>query len=275
MKVLSATLASGSVLRRRYRILQLLGQGAVGAVYKSEEIKTGDLWAVKQALPQNGRQAVRALRHEGAILSYLNHPRIPALKERFSIWGRYYMVRQFIQGVSLKDMVEGHSLPSERNVLDWSIQVAEVLTYLHSLSVPVVVADLKPSNMLLDDNGAVHLVDLGLAGFYRNGSSDHTGGTPGYAAPEQFVGHVGPRSDIYSLGATMYYLLTGRKLERRQPNVSFASPLELRSELTPGISNIVMKALSYNLGDRFVSVSEMKERLVIQAAMLSALKEAE
>ncbi|MDD3926186.1 MAG: serine/threonine-protein kinase [bacterium] len=270
---MSATLASGSILRRRYRILQLMGQGAVGAVYKSEDMRTGDLWAIKQALPDNGREAVRALRHESTILAHLTHPKIPALKEIFSIWGRHYMVRQFIQGVSLRVVAGQHSLPPEGDVLDWAIQVADILTYLHSLPVPVVVADLKPSNMLLDRDGVVHLVDLGLAGFYRNGSSEHTGGTPGYAAPEQFVGHVGPRSDIYSLGATMYYLLTGRKLERRQPNTSLASPHELRPEITPGISNIVMKALSYNIGDRFISVSELKGRLLAQAAMLSVLNE--
>ena len=149
---------------------------------------------------------------EITLLSRLSHPRIPAFVDRFTEGGRRYFVMEYIPGMTLEQRQEQTHAPlPERDVLTWMIGVCDVLAYLHSQRPPIIVRDLKPGNIMVTPSGDVRLIDFGIARTYKAGKASNTEnlGTMTYASPE----HLGQtqtdaRSDIYSLGATIYHLLT-------------------------------------------------------------------
>jgi len=148
---------------------------------------------------------------EADTLAQLKHQAIPAITDRFELANRHYLVMEYVEGRNLEEelAVRGEPLP-EGLVIDIARQLCDVLVYLHGLVPPIIYRDMKPSNVMLQSNGRVVLVDFGIARLFKAARKGTMIGTLGFAPPEQYQGLVDPRSDIYSLGATLHYVLTGR-----------------------------------------------------------------
>ncbi len=269
------SLPNGTVLDNRYRILELLGEGGMGSVYKAENQRMpGPLWAIKELLieafadPQELREAVERFEKESTLmgqLTILPHPRLPRVIDRFTENGRYYFVMEFVPGKSLDRILEEakHPLP-ERQVVEWAIQVCEALSFIHSQTPPVILRDLKPGNIMVTPQGEVKLIDFGIARIWKPGQKSNTEnlGTMTYASPEHLgqTGQTDARSDIYSLGATMYHLLTN---EEPTP-LDTPSPGSMRARnpaLGQRVEEIVIKCMQLDPNRRFQSAAAMQTAL--------------
>ena len=210
----------GQVLKQRYRIIQIAGQGGMGAVYKAEDIPFGNRLVAIKEMRQAGLDsqeiavAAKQFEQEAILLAGLKYPNLPSIYDHFSEGGRWYLVMDFIEGETVEEHLKkapGGVLPVPR-VLDIGIQLSKVLGYLHTRPTPIIFRDLKPSNILLTPDGNIYLIDFGIARLFKPGQSRDTAvfGTTGYSSPEQF-GHAQttPQSDIYSLGTTLHQMLSG------------------------------------------------------------------
>jgi len=247
----------GSLLEGKYRILSILGQGGMGRVYLAENIKLGTLWAIKHLQKKPG--SVRNLYIEPNILKKLCHPALPRIFDIFEDDENVYIVVDYIEGVSLdKKLEEAGSFPEEV-VLDWAGQLCDVLIYLHSIKPnPIIYRDMKPSNIILTENGQLKLVDFGIAREYKSGAYSDTVciGTRGYAAPEQYgAGQTSIASDIYSLGVTLYHLLTGKS--PNEPPYEIKPVRLFNSNLSGEIENVILKCTRQDPAERYQSVQEL------------------
>ncbi|NJD02987.1 MAG: serine/threonine protein kinase [Ruminiclostridium sp.] len=249
---------SGShILQDRYKILETLGEGGMGKVYLAENIKLGTLWAIKEISKKNEMKI--DFLAEPNILKKLEHPALPRVFDIIENEECIYVVVDYIEGISLDiKLTEEGSLP-EAFVLDIAIQLCQVLNYLHEYKPnPIIYRDMKPSNIILAKSGSLKLIDFGIAREYKSDSPNDTVyiGTRGYAAPEQYgSGQTSVATDIYSLGVTLYQLLTGKS-----PN---EQPYELKPIRTynPGLSSaiekIIGKCTRQNPPDRYQSVGDL------------------
>lgn len=205
------------LLGRRYRIVSVLGQGGMGTVYLADDIKLpGKRWAIKETMhaPSDFRQFV----DEAEMLTRLDHPGLPRIVDYFAPddEGFSYLVMDYIQGTTLLEWFERRERKTDTaTAVRIAIQLCELFHYLHhEQRVPVVYRDLKPSNVMIDESCHIRLIDFGVARSYKQGQTSDTLqlGTIGFASPEQFLGkQTDGRSDLYSLGALLYYLLSGGK----------------------------------------------------------------
>jgi serine/threonine protein kinase len=210
-----------TTFRNRYSILDKIGSGGFGSVYKAIDTHCGDrLVAIKEVNllglhPQAAIEATNAFQREVSLLSKLEHPNLPRLYEHFQSPGYWYLVMDFIAGETLEEYQrkapDGRLLLSE--VLDIGMQLCTVLDYLHTQQPPIVFRDLKPANIMRTAAGQVYLIDFGIARYFKPGQAKDTValGSLGYAPPEQYgKAQTTPRADIYSLGAVLHQLLTTR-----------------------------------------------------------------
>ncbi len=269
------SLPNGAILDNRYRILELLGEGGMGSVYKAENQRMpGPLWAIKELLieafadPRELREAVDRFEKESTLmgqLTILPHPRLPRVIDRFTENGRYYFVMEFVPGKSLDRILEEAKAPlPEQQVVNWAIQVCEALSFIHSQTPPVILRDLKPGNIMITPQGEVKLIDFGIARIWKPGQKSNTEnlGTMTYASPEHLgqTGQTDARSDIYSLGATMAHLLTN---EEPTP-LDTPPPGSLRARnpaISQRVEEIVIKAMQLDPNRRFQSASAMQTAL--------------
>ena len=213
-------LQAQTLLRQRYRVLQTIGKGGMGAVYLAQDTQLGDRpVAVKEMSQSNlyGQQALDAteqFKNEAHLLAGLQHPNLPSIHDYFEENGRWYLVMSFIQGETLADYLDhaqNKRLPLEE-VLSIGRDLCNVLHYLHTHQPPIIFRDLKPSNIMRSSDGHLYLIDFGIARHFKPGQEKDTAsyGSMGYAPPEQYGrAQTTERSDIYSLGATLYELLSG------------------------------------------------------------------
>jgi hypothetical protein len=213
-------LAPGTLLVDRYKITKRIGGGGMGSVYLAEDQNLANRpVAVKEMVEMFAddgarTKAIEDFKREAELLARLDHPSIPTIYQYFfdTERGRYYLVMKYIDGGDLaaRQRVMGGKV-DEATVTKWAIDTCDVLDYIHSQSPPIIYRDLKPANLMIDARtNRVMLVDFGIARFVAPTQKGVTAiGTMGYAPPELFAGNVQPQSDIYSLGATMFHLLTG------------------------------------------------------------------
>lgn len=258
------------LLKQRYRILQQVGKGGFGAVYKAADTQFGNrLVAIKEMsqaslTPQEMVQATDAFNREAMLLASLTHPNLPRIYEQFTDMGRSYLVMDFIEGETLEDHLQklpGNKLPVDKT-LEIAIQLCGVLEYLHMRQPPIVFRDLKPGNVMLAANGHVYLIDFGIARHFKPGQSKDTAalGSTGYAAPEQYgKAQSTPRVDIYALGATLHQLLSG--LDPSEMPFQFA-PLQLRGlPFLPRLQQLVTQMLDMDASKRPASVAIIRQEL--------------
>lgn len=279
-------LASGTILVARYRITGVLGGGGQGAVYQARDLNFPDVRrfvAIKEMRvsdpDEKARQsALRNFTREANILAELRHPAIPQIYDSFSQNDRAYLIMEYINGSDLEALlVKTKKLPMDK-IVDWSIELCDVLNYLHSYQPePIIFRDMKPANIMIDSLGKVRLIDFGIAKTFTSGIKHTQIGTEGYSAPEQYKGNVTPLSDVYSLGATLHHVLT-REDPRLQTPFSFAErPIkQYNQEISPQFASIVEKCLSFEPENRWQSCAEIKLALEslryrpLQASMPSA-----
>lgn len=214
------SLKSGTLLRQRYLILEKIGDGGFGTVYKARDRKQcNKLVAVKEitmaALSVEEKiEATDSYNREIMLLPSLQHKSLPRIYDHFTDPEHWYIVQEYIEGYTLEEILKAipeKCLPMEE-VLDIGIALCNVLAYLHSQDPPIIFRDVKPANIMLTGKGQLYLIDFGIARRYRKGQRRDTVplGTPGYAAPEQYNrGQTGQQTDIYGMGATLQTLLTG------------------------------------------------------------------
>ena len=265
------------LLKQRYRILQQVGKGGFGAVYKASDTQFGNrLVAIKEMsqaslTPQEMIEATDAFRREAMLLAGLTHPNLPRIYEQFTDMGRSYLVMDFIEGETLEDALAklpGQRLPVDK-ALEVAIQLCGVLDYLHMRQPPIVFRDLKPGNVMLAANGHVYLIDFGIARHFKPGQSKDTAalGSTGYAAPEQYGrAQSTPRADIYALGATLHQLLTGD--DPSDTPFQFA-PLRLTGlPFLPRLQQLLTQMLDMDASKRPASASILRQELQTMSTQL-------
>jgi eukaryotic-like serine/threonine-protein kinase len=270
-----ALLATGTILANRYEICNPLGEGGTGIVYLAKDNKLNDFRAIKQMAAEyisieEYTKAISDFRREAELLSKIKHPSIPRFYDYFVADGYYYLVMQYITGITLLDLLEQIQKPiSEKRATKWGIKLCEVLSYIHNYEPPIIYRDMKPANIMYNQElNQLYIIDFGTARFVAALQMvDVTAvGTLGYAPPELFHGIVRPETDIYSLGATLIHLLVG-KCPAFTPNYGFNFSQNPRpNQLNPNIScemdEILVKAVSMRPGDRYSSAQELKQALI-------------
>ena len=283
-------LSEGTILNNRYEIVRKIGGGGMGAVYLASDNNLGGvLRAVKEMVQahieeEQQDKAIKDFKRESMILSTLDHASIPTIYDYFydESESRFYLVMKYISGGDLSSRLRAapEGKIDEITVTEWGIQVADVLDYLHNQPSPIVYRDLKPSNIMIDGNTSrIMLIDFGIArSISQKEEKGVTAvGTMGYAPPELFSGNVEPRSDIYSLGSTMFHLLTGAD-PQSNPLLIFdfqknPRPRQINPRLSDQIESILMQAVEYNAESRFPSAAELRRVLEAHLAALHAGKQ--
>jgi outer membrane protein assembly factor BamB/tRNA A-37 threonylcarbamoyl transferase component Bud32 len=215
--------------------------------------------------PQMRQIAIQNFEREANILATLSHPAIPKVYDYFSEEARSYLVMEFIEGRDLEAVLGEMTgfLPQEQ-VLEWSIQLCDVLQFLHDHTPSIIFRDMKPSNIMLDKHGRLRLIDFGIAKNFQPGQKGTMIGTEGYSPPEQYRGIADQRTDIYALGATLHHVLT-RQDPRVEPPFSFHErPIQgVNPAITSEFAQIIMRALEYEPDRRWPSAEEMQRALTI------------
>jgi len=285
-----APLKVGTILRSRYKITQLVGEGGMGAVYRAEDLRLeGRQCAVKEiSLEMEPTESARAQAHEqfyreASILARLDHPNLPKVSDYFTQDQREFLVMDFVPGRDLKDLMDekrrqGKTLP-EKQVLTWAAQLCDALDYLHSQNPPVLHRDIKPANIKLTPSGTIKLVDFGLVKLMVPDDATtitivQGRGTVQYTPLEQYggdTGHTDARSDIYSLSATLYHLLTNQPpLDAKQRFLRPQSLVPLR-KLNPRLSlrteRAMLHALRMHPEQRPASVAQFRAELLGSAPL--------
>jgi serine/threonine protein kinase len=270
-------LESSTILNHRYEIVRRIGGGGMGAVYLAKDRNLGDApRAVKEMVeshldPTQHEKAIGDFKRESLLLTSLEHPCIPTIYDYFydDALSRFYLVMKYISGGDLASRMRaavGGKI-DEKTVTDWGMQVADVLDYLHSRPKPIIYRDLKPANLMIDgNNGRVMLIDFGIARWVSQQEKGVTAvGTMGYAPPELFSGRVQPASDVYSLGATMFHLLTGAD-PQDNPLLIFdfsknPRPRQINPAISTEMEQILMRTVEYKPDDRYRTAGELRNEL--------------
>ncbi len=279
-------LTHGKVLSARYEVVRRIGGGGMGAVYLAKDHNLGDApRAVKEMIESHidesqHEKAIADFKRESLLLTSLEHQSIPTVYDYFydEGSGRFYLVMKYIPGGDLAARLR--NAPSgyidEQTVTEWGMQLGDVLHYLHTRPQQIIYRDLKPANVMIDsNNGRVMLIDFGIARWINRQEKGVTAvGTMGYAPPELFGGQADPRVDIYSLGATMFHLLTGSDPQDNPLLIfDFAKnprPRQINPTLSSEIERILMRAVEYNPDQRFQSGAEMHDVLAAHLERLRA-----
>src|SRR6266478_6506021 len=290
------SLPLGTILDAKFKIVQVLGEGGMGTVYKVEQVgKPGYFRAVKELLinpnttEEERKSAIERFDKKIDLLFNLKHPRIPSLILSFQERGNYYFVMEFVPGRTLEKMLEDYKRPlDEEQVIKWMMQVCEALSYIHSRTPPIILRDLKPGNVMVTPDGNVQLIDFGIARKFDPNKRTNTEnlGTISYASPEHLGSITAPgqrrsaqnpgklvqtdaRSDIYSLGATMYHLLTNQEPEPIQtpPSGSILAKnprlrtVQVGKRVVCPVEQVIIEAMQQEPANRFQSADAMRMAL--------------
>lgn len=279
-----APLKAGELLRGRYKIKRIIGQGGMGCIYLADDLRLqGRQCAVKEVTRDRSltreiaRQARDQFSREATVLARLDHPNLPKVSDYFAIGEKDYLVMDFVPGKDLRTLMleakQAKKFLDESKVLLWANQLADALSYLHNQNPPILHRDIKPSNLKLTATGLVKLVDFGLVKILAPGEITVTilqgQGTAIYTPLEQYggdSGHTDARSDIYSFGATLYHLLTNQAPpESRERFINpgiFHSPCVLNPKLSIRTERAIIWAMELHPDDRPENVELFRKSLL-------------
>jgi serine/threonine protein kinase len=263
-------LERGALLNNRYRIVEILGQGGMGSVYRAVDENLGVEVAVKDNLFTTDEYA-RQFRREATILASLRHPNLPRVTDHFVIQGQgQYLVMDYIEGEDLRQRMDRVGLIPEDDAIVIGAAICDALTYLDSLNPSIVHRDIKPGNVKITPQGQIFLVDFGLAKILYGSQATTTGAramTPGYSPPEQYgTARTDNRSDIFSLGATLYAALTGvipeDALSRAMGQGDLTPIRKHNPKISKRLASAIEKSLEVMPDDRYQDAESFKQALL-------------
>jgi serine/threonine-protein kinase len=276
-------LKAGEVLRGRYRIRRIIGQGGMGSIYLADDLRLdGRQCALKEVehdrtLPaEMVRQAREQFLREATVLARLDHPNLPKVSDFFSIGGRDYLVMDFVPGKDLRTLMlearQAGEFLSEAEVLNWAGQLCDALCYMHQQDPPILHRDIKPSNLKVTPNGLLKLVDFGLVKLLAPGEVTITilqgQGTALYTPLEQYggdSGHTDPRSDLYAFGATLYHLFTNQPpIDARERFLNpgeMPNPRQINPKISPRTERAILWAMELHPDARPATVEQFRQAL--------------
>ncbi len=279
-----APLKAGEVLRNRYKIHRIIGQGGMGCIYLADDLRLeGRQCALKEVEndrslpPELLREARDQFLREATVLARLDHPNLPKVSDFFSVGNRDYLVMDFVPGKDLRTLLmeakQAGRFLEEADVLNWAGQLCDALMYLHAQEPSILHRDIKPSNLKLTPSGLLKLVDFGLVKVLAPGEVTVTilqgQGTAIYTPLEQYggdSGHTDVRSDIYAFGSTLYHLLTNQApvdaRERFLNPESLPLPRQINPQVSQRSERAVMWAMNLHPDERPKSVSLFRESLL-------------
>lgn len=257
---------TGELIDGRYKILRKLGEGGMSVVYLAVNEKVNKHWAIKEVKKEgveNFETVHQRLLTEADILKRLHYPNLPDIVDIIENGETFLLVMDYIEGRQLESIVQEYGPQKEETVVNWGKQLCDVLSYLHSQNPPIIYRDMKPANVMVQKDGKVVLIDFGTAREFKESQAEDTLclGTCGYAAPEQYKGQGQSdiRTDIYCLGVTLYYLLTGHN--------PICKPYEIypirywNTNLSSGLEMIILKCTRKNPSKRYQSCEELQQEL--------------
>lgn len=257
----------GTILDGKYEIWKEVGRGGMSIVYLARDKRLNKQWAVKEIKNDGSKSTetlLKGLEREANILKNVDHPVLPRIVDIIDQNGVIYVVMDFIEGVTISDRLKEEGAQPQELVIEWGLQLASALDYLHNMKPPIIYRDMKPSNVMIKPEGGVKLIDFGTAKEYviENNADTTALGTRGYAAPEQFgdsKGHgiynTDARTDIYNLGATLYHVVTG--MNPCEPPYEIKPIREWNPKLSSGLEKILLKCTQPNPEDRYQSCKEL------------------
>ncbi|HMP54473.1 MAG TPA: serine/threonine-protein kinase, partial [Candidatus Melainabacteria bacterium] len=250
-----------------------LAFGGLSAIYLVQKEKK-DLYILKEAVvpddvdEDNRRIAEEYLMRESKMLFSLSHPHIASVVDYFVEEGRTYLLLNYVHGQDLRQLIAQNGVQKESIVIDWVRQLAEAIAYLHSQDPPVIHRDITPDNMVLRENGDVIIIDFGAANEFVGTATGTLIGKQAYIAPEQLRGKACPQSDLYALGGTAFYLLTGRDpVPLSQPDL-----LKVLPDSNPQLAQLLKDLTAFEKDDRIESAEAVIERLNELLALKSVEK---
>lgn len=252
----------GQLIDNKYRILDVVGKGGMSVVYLARNERANKSWAIKEVKKvgeENLEIKKNSLIAETEMLKKLSHPNLPAIVDVIETKDTYLVVMDYIEGNDLNEVLQEYGAQPQEQVIEWALQLCDVLGYLHTRKPTIIYRDLKPANIMLKPDNTIALIDFGTAREVKHQDAADTIslGTRGYAAPEQFGANAktDARTDIYCLGATLYHLLTNHN-PSTEPYVM--EPIRNSNpQLSAGLEQIILKCTKPNPKDRYQSCAEL------------------
>lgn len=252
------------LLNNKITVTMHLSSGGLSAVYLAEHNKS--MAIVKESVVPPGtselnrEKASQMFQREASLLMCLDHPQIAKVFDHFQENGRDYLLLEYVPGVTLREYVRRHGPQSEERVINWTMQLADILGYLHGQDPPIIHRDITPDNLIITPDGRIVLIDFGAANQFLGAATGTIIGKQFYIAPEQFRGKAVPASDIYSLGGTIFYLLTGR-----DPDALMSShPAKLNDKVSNRTDSIVASCTQPDASKRVSSAEALLELLAAE-----------
>jgi serine/threonine protein kinase len=261
------------LLQQRYVIVEQAGKGGMGAVYQAVDTRDSHRRVAIKEMSQGHlsdaelAEATAQFQREAALLGRLSHPNLPHIYDAFNERGRSYLVMDFIDGKTLLQLLKESGLRPlpVAQVLGYALQLCDVLAYLHQQHPPIIFRDLKPTNVMVTVDGHVFLIDFGIARIFKEGQEQDTTllGSPGYAAPEQHgSAQTNPRSDLYSLGATLHCCLTGRDPYHADDRFTFPPVRQYNPQVPVELDQLIQRLVALDERQRPASAVEVGQALV-------------
>ncbi len=256
-------LKKGTLLQKsRYRVLMQISAGGMSAVYLAETPEKTLRIIKESVLPatlsdSTSKKAKELFTREAVILTKLKHPQIASVFDCFSEDGRDYLILDFIPGQSITQLIRQAGPQSEERVLDFARQIADILMYLHSQIPPVIHRDITPDNIVIREDGKIALIDFGAANEYLGAATGTMVGKQSYIAPEQFRGKATIASDLYAVGGSMFYMLTGRDPEP----LTACHPREFKPQVSVAMDDLICRCMAQDAAERVATGVELLERI--------------
>lgn len=250
----------GTVIDGKYEVLREIGRGGMSVVYLAMDTHLNKQWAVKEIRKKgsgkNDEIVVNSLLAEANLMKRLDHPALPRIVDIIDNGITIYVVMDYIEGESLDKILNEFGAQPEEKVIEWAMQIADALSYLHSQKPSIIYRDMKPANVMLKPEGNIKIIDFGIAREYKEQNLADTTvlGTKGYAPPEQYSGQTDPRSDIFALGMTMHHLLTGADPRSGE---AYAPVRQWNPELSEGVEVIIDKCVQPAAENRYQNCADL------------------
>lgn len=257
-------LSPNDLLAGKYKILTEIGRGGMGRVWLAMDTSLNKQWAVKEidktSVEYNVTVNEDQTLTEIELMKRLDHPLLPRIVDIIDKKDSLCVVMDYIEGVTLLKVLKMQGPQQQELVAEWMMEICEVLDYLHHLDPPIIYRDMKPANIMLKPDGSIRVIDFGIARTFKKGLDDTVClGTKGYASPEHFLGKTDVRSDVYTVGVSMYHLLTGKN--PAEPPYEIVPLREVDSTLSSGLEKIIAKATDPDPDKRYQSAALLGEAI--------------